>query len=117
MKIKKQIKGLTKYKRDIIEKVCSLVAEEFSVDEEDLFKKSRAFRYSTPRSVAAGLLRVNYGIQYQILADYFGYVSHSSIIHAVKSVDRKIKTDREMRSIIRNILINVSKEIKPNKEL
>ena len=114
MDTKKQIKGLTKYKQAIIEKVCSLVADEFSIDEEDLFKKSRAFRYCTPRSVAAGLLRVNYGIQYQILADYFGYVSHSSIIHAVKSVDRKIKTDREMRSIIRNILENVSKEIKPS---
>jgi len=110
-----KIKGLTKYKQSVVEKVCSLVADEFSVDEEDLFKKSRAFRYSTPRSVAAGLLRVNYGIQYQILADYFGYVSHSSIIHAVKSVDQKIKTDPEIRSIIRNILQSVAKEIKPTK--
>lgn len=117
MKIKKQIKGLTKYKRDIVEKVCSLVADEFSIDGGDLFEKSRACQYSVPRSVAAALLHKNYGIQQQILADYFGYVSHSSVPHAVRSLDRRINTDYEMRFIIKNILKNVSREIKPNQIL
>jgi chromosomal replication initiation ATPase DnaA len=117
MNTEKQIKGLTRYKRDIVEKVCSLVAAEFSIYEDDLFKKSRACQYSIPRSVAAALLHKNYGIQQQIIADYFGYVSHSSVPHAVRSLDRKINTDPEMRFIIKNILKSVSREIEPHKIL
>ena len=115
MNIDNKIKGLTRYKQAIVEKVCSLVADEFSIYEEDLFKKSRAYQYSVPRSIAVGLLRRNYGIQHQIIADYFGYSSHSSVPHAVRSIDRKINTDPELRSIIRNIVNNVAKEIKPTK--
>ncbi len=115
MKTENKIKGLTKYKQAIIEKVCSLVADEFSIYNDDLFKKSRACQYSVPRSVAAALLHKNYGIQQQIIADYFGYVSHSSVPHAVKSLDRRINTEPELRFIIRNILKNVTKEIKPTK--
>ena len=35
-----KIAGLTNYKQAIIDKVVSLVAGEFSVEDEDLFKKS-----------------------------------------------------------------------------
>tara|TARA_R100000654_G_scaffold6209_6_gene16490 strand:- start:601 stop:954 length:354 start_codon:yes stop_codon:yes gene_type:complete len=114
MNKERKIKGLTKYKQNVVGKVCSLVADEFSIYEDDLFKKSRAYQYSIPRSVAVVLLRKNYGIQHQIIADYFGYSSHSSVPHAVRAIDRKINTDPELRSIIRNILNNVDKEIKPN---
>jgi len=110
---KEQIKGLTSYKRNIVEKVCSLVADEFSIETDDLFVKSRAYQYSVPRSVAASLLHKSFGIQQQILADYFGYVSHSSVPHAVRSLDRRINTEPELRLIIQNILKNVAKDIKP----
>ncbi len=110
-----KIKGLTRYKQAIVEKVCALVADEFSIYKDDLFKKSRAYQCSVPRSVAAALLHKNFGIQQQVIADYFGYVSHSSVPHAVRSIDRKINTDPELRYIIRNILKSVAKEIKPTK--
>ena len=113
-KEKQQIKGLTSYKRNIVEKVCALVASEFSIEEDDLFVKSRACQYSVPRSIAASLLHKSFGIQQQILADYFGYVSHSSVPHAVRSLDRRINTEPELRYIIQNILRNVADEIKPN---
>ena len=112
-KEKQQIKGLTSYKRNIVEKVCSLVSSEFSIDEQDLFEKSRACQYSVPRSIAVALLHKSFGIQQQILADYFGYVSHSSVPHAVRSLDRRINTEPELRLIIQNILKNVAKDIKP----
>ena len=102
-----KIAGLTKYKQSVVSNVIALVAAEFSVQEKDLFTKSRAIRYSTPRSVAVGILRKFYGIQYQILADYFGYVSHGSVAHAVKSVDDKINTDPDIKRIVQNILHNV----------
>jgi len=108
-KEKQQIKGLTSYKRNIVEKVCSLVSSEFSIDEQDLFEKSRACQYSVPRSIAVALLHKSFGIQQQILADYFGYVSHSSVPHAVRSLDRRINTEPELRLIIQNILKNVSR--------
>jgi len=108
-----QIKGLTSYKRNIVEKVCTLVADEFSMETDDLFEKSRACQYSVPRSIAVALLHKSFGIQQQILADYFGYVSHSSVPHAVKSLDRRINTEPELRFIIQSILKNVAKEIKP----
>ena len=108
-----KIAGLTKYKQAVIDKVVSLVAGEFSVEEGDLFKKSRASRYSIPRSVAVGILRKFYGIQQQILADYFGYVSHSSVSHAVQSVEKKINIEPELKKIVENILYNVKQlEIK-----
>lgn len=113
MKTKKPIKGLTRYKRRIVEEVCSLVADEFSIEEDDLFEKSRACQYSVPRSVAVALLHKSFGIQQQILADYFGYVSHSSVPHAVRSLDRRINVEPELRSIIQHILKNVSREIGP----
>ena len=113
MKTKKAptIKGLTSYKRNIVEKVCELVAAEFSIDEDDLFEKSRAYQYSVPRSIAVALLHKSFGIQQQILADYFGYVSHSSVPHAVRSLDRRINTEPELRFIIQNILKNVDRSI------
>ena len=101
------IKGLTKHKRAIVDQVCSLIAEEFAIDREDLFKKSRASRYSIPRSVAAGILRLHYGIQHQVIADYFGYASHSSVAHAVRSVDNKMKTNPELVPIIQSIVKSV----------
>ena len=102
-----KIAGLTNYKQAIIDKVVSLVAGEFSVEDEDLFKKSRASRYSIPRSVAVGILRKFYGIQQQILADYFGYASHSSVAHAVQSVEKRINIETELKKIVENILYNV----------
>jgi len=102
-----KIAGLTKYKQTIIDKVVSLVAGEFSVEDEDLFKKSRAYRYSIPRAVAVGILRKFYGIQQQILADYFGYTSHSSVGHAVLLVDKKINTEPDLKKIVENILYNI----------
>jgi len=102
-----KIAGLTNYKQTIIDKVVSLVAREFSVEDEDLFKKSRASRYSIPRSIAVGILRKFYGIQQQILADYFGYVSHSSVAHAVQSVEKKINIEPEIKKIVESILYNV----------
>ena len=112
-KEKQQINGVTSYKRNIVEKVCALVAAEFSIDEDDLFEKSRACQYSVPRSIAVALLHKSFGIQQQILADYFGYVSHSSVPHAVKMLDRRINTEPELRFVIQNILRNVAEEIKP----
>ena len=102
-----KIAGLTKYKQSVVSNVIALVAGEFSIEEEELFKKSRAYRYSIPRSVAVGILRKFYGIQYQILADYFGYRSHSSICYAVLLVDKKINTEPDLRKIIERILYNI----------
>ena len=107
----RKIAGLTRYKQAILDKVVELVAGEFSIYTEDLFRKSKANCYSTPRGVAVGLLRTKYGFGHQLLSDYFGYKSHTSTIYAAKKIDAQLKSDPELQSIVVNIINNISKEV------
>lgn len=112
----RKIAGLTRYKQAVIDKVVELVTGEFSITEEDIFKQSRANRYSIPRSVAVGLLRLKYHFGHKLLADYFGYKSHTSTVYATKKIDNQISEDPELRSIVTNIINNISKEVKPENQ-
>lgn len=103
MKIEK-IRGVTAYKKNVILGVTKLVCSEYSIKYEDIFTKSRAYIYSVPRMVAVGLLRNVFHINDRTLSDYFGFVSHSSIYHASKSLDERVKTDPEIAVVVASVL-------------
>ena len=109
--MKTKIAGLTQYKQKVINLVTKLVAAEFSINEKELFVKSRATKHSIPRKVAAGILRKVYNIQYQMIADYYGYRSHASVGYAVRSLDKALVEDVEISQIITNVMKNVKKEL------
>lgn len=102
--MKTKLKGMTPYKKGIIDKVTELVCSEFSINRNDIFTKSRAYAYCIPRMVAIGILRNKFKFTYSSLSDYYGYTHGSSIAHASKSLDHRIKEDPEIASVVKSVL-------------
>lgn len=100
----KIIKGMTPYKKQIIDKVTELVCSEFAIDRDEIFTKSRAYSYCIPRMVAVGILRNKFKFTYSSLSDYYGYTHSSSISYASKSLDQRIKEDPEIASVVESVL-------------
>lgn len=109
----KRIDGLTSYKRKVVQKLSELVAEEYGLEIESLMIKSNSAKYSVPRSIAVGILREIYNIPLRALAEYFNYKHHASVIYAVKVLNEKAKTEKDVRNLITRIIKEVDKEIKP----
>jgi len=109
----KRIYGLTSYKRKVVQKLSELVAEEYGVEPDDLSIKSNSAKYSVPRSIAVGILREIYNIPLRALSEYFNYKHHSSVIHSVKLLNEKAKTEKDVRALITRIIKEIDKDIKP----
>lgn len=103
--MKPQVKGLTRQRNNILQKVVDLTCSEFAIEHEDIFKRSRAVAYSTPRTVAVSILRDVFKFPHQILADYFGYRNHSSVTRA--DLDRFVKNDPYIADSVTYILKEV----------
>ena len=105
--MKTEVKGMTRRRNDILQKVVTLTCDEFAIGHDDIIKRSRAIIYSTPRIVAISILRDVFKFPHQMLADYFGYRDHSSVTRA--DLDRFVKKDPYIADSVSYIL----QQIKP----
>ena len=94
-----------KNKEITIEEIQKIIASHFSIKISDLKSPKRLKALVLPRQIAMYLARQLTSCSYPEIGDRFGGKDHSTIIHAIKKIEKQIESDFQLRSTI-NILKN-----------
>ena len=84
---------------DVVKKVSSLT----QIKEKDITGKSRKMDIAEARQLSMYLCRDIIGTSLSNIGFYFGGRDHSTVIHAVKSIDRKQEKDSRLRNQVNSI--------------
>lgn len=87
-----------------IEQIQKEVAEQFSIKFQDMKIKKRTKEIAYPRQIAMYLCRKLTGISLNEIGRHFGGKDHSTVIHATKLIEEKIKRDEELREKVELII-------------
>ncbi len=77
--------------------IAAAVAAYFGVSEKALASKSRARDVALPRQVAMYLIKQILDLPYTMIGRHFGGRDHSTVIHAVRKVDKLAQSDPAFR--------------------
>lgn len=83
--------------------IIDAVTGYFNVKMSDLKSKKRTKSISLPRQVAMFMLRDKMNISLQEVGELFGGRDHSTVLHSVQSIEKKMKEDREIHEIISSL--------------
>ncbi len=86
-----------------VEQVQRLVAERFRMSAQDLVCRKRTSRYAMPRQVAMYLARKGTKATYAEIAAGFGGRDHTTIMHAVKTVEARKTRDVEFSAMVESL--------------
>lgn len=98
-----------KNKEITVEEIQKVIASQFSIKISDLKSAKRLKALVLPRQIAMYLSRQLTSCSYPEIGERFGGKDHSTIIHAIKKIEKQIETDFQLRSTInsiRNQIIN-----------
>ena len=84
---------------DVVKKVSSLTR----IKEKDITGKSRKMEIAEARQLSMYLCRNIIGTSLSNIGFYFGGRDHSTVIHAVKSIDKKQEKDSRLRNQVSSI--------------
>ena len=76
-----------------LQKICIVVAKHFNVHEKKLYGKSRIMGVAHARHVAMYLSRELTKNSLILIGKHFGKRDHSTVIHACKTIEDKMKSD------------------------
>ena len=82
------------------EKIIKLTCQTFKVSPAALEGKGRTHHLALARQVAMYLLRVEGGLRYTEIGKILGNKDHSTVIHAIKKIEKLVGTDPGTRSTI-----------------
>ncbi|HEY7167383.1 MAG TPA: chromosomal replication initiator protein DnaA [Candidatus Binatia bacterium] len=95
-------------KRDItVESIQRTICEYYMIKPSDLRAKRRTQDVALPRQVAMYLCRKLTGISYPVIGTLFGGRDHSTVIHASKAIEKRLKEDPNMQTAIDTIEKNL----------
>lgn len=83
-----------------LEQVQRVVADGFRVHADELVRRGRAFRLRVPRQVAMYLTRKETHATYAEIAAGFGGRDHSTVMHAVRSIERRRQLEPEFATLV-----------------
>jgi chromosomal replication initiator protein len=86
-----------------IEAIQKKVVDHFGLSLEELKGKSRRKEYVIPRQIAVYLAKEHTEHSLKSIGYHFGGRDHSTIIHAIQSVNDMLKTEQEVKSAIQSI--------------
>ena len=96
-------------KREItVENIQKTICDYFNIKIGDLKAKRRTQNIALPRQVAMYLCRKYTEASFPGIGDKFGGRDHSTVIHASKTIERKIKEDPHMQNTIEKIERNLN---------
>ena len=81
-----------------VETIQKIVADHFKLKVADLKSKKRHRALSVPRQIAMYLSRVRTQCSYPEIGGTFGGKDHTTVMHAVKKIEKDRKKDLELRS-------------------
>lgn len=97
------LQPLTTQKKISVDEILKSVSSVFGVNISDLNSKSRARNFVIPRQVAMYLAKTLAKDSLPTLAQLFGKKTHSTILHAFKSIEDKLKKDQKLRGQVEMI--------------
>jgi len=86
-----------------IEEIQKTVATHFTVKVSDLKSPKRLKALVLPRQIAMYLARQMTSSSYPEIGDRFGGKDHSTIIHAIRKIEKQMEEDYQLRSLIATI--------------
>jgi chromosomal replication initiator protein len=104
------MKGKEKDKEVSIETVQKAVCKYFAIRVIDLTSKKRTQMVAFPRQVAMFLCRKLAGASYPMIGVRFGGKDHTTALYACTAIEKRLKQDEELRSVvvrIENIVFGV----------
>jgi chromosomal replication initiator protein len=96
-----------KNKEITVEEIQKIIASHFSIKISDIKSPKRLKALVLPRQIAMYLSRQLTSCSYPEIGERFGGKDHSTIIHAIKKIERQMKTDFQLSSTINNIKNNL----------
>jgi chromosomal replication initiator protein len=90
-----------------VESIQKTICDYFNIKLGDLKAKRRTQNIALPRQVAMYLCRKHTETSFPTIGDKFGGRDHSTVIHASKTIERKIKEDPHMLTTIEKIERNL----------
>jgi chromosomal replication initiator protein len=81
---------------DRIKKIQLLVAEHYGVTRSNLLSAYRGEQYVRPRHVAMYLAKSVTGLSFPVIAKHFGGRDHTTVLHAVRKIERARLTDKAL---------------------
>ncbi len=94
------IMGTTAFQKITIEHVLKIVSKEMRVTERQLISKTRTMEIAIARQIAMYLSRELTSSSLVNIGLYFGGRDHSTVIHACKTIEKKINTNPELKRTI-----------------
>jgi chromosomal replication initiator protein len=91
-----------------VENIQKTICDYFNVRLGDLKAKRRTQNIALPRQVAMYLCRKYTETSFPAIGDKFGGRDHSTVIHASKTIERKIKEDPHMQKTIEKLEKNLN---------
>jgi len=91
-----------------VESIQKIICDYYHIRLGDLKAKRRTKNIALPRQVAMYLCRKHTEISFPVIGDKFGGRDHSTVIHASKTIEKKIKNDPSMQSTIASIERNLN---------
>ncbi len=91
-----------------VENIQKTICEYFNVKIGDLKAKRRTQNIALPRQVAMYLCRKHTESSFPTIGDKFGGRDHSTVIHASKTIERKMKEDPHMQTTIEKLERNLN---------
>ena len=95
------LKGL--HKEVTVENIQKVICEHFSLKMGELKSKRRTKNIALPRQMAMYLCRKHTATSFPVIGDKFGGKDHSTVIHASKIIEKRMKTDLFMQSTIETL--------------
>lgn len=86
-----------------IEEIQKIVANHFSIKLADMRSPKRLKTIVLPRQIAMYLSRQLTSCSYPEIGDKFGGKDHSTIIHAIKKIEKNLLEDFQLRTTINNL--------------
>jgi chromosomal replication initiator protein len=86
-----------------VEEIQKLVANHYSIKVSDLKSAKRMKALVLPRQIAMYLSRQLTSCSYPEIGERFGGKDHSTIIHAIKKIEKNMGEDYQLRSVINNL--------------
>jgi chromosomal replication initiator protein len=91
-----------------IESIQKTICDYFNIKLGDLKAKRRTKNIAVPRQVAMYLARKYTSTSFPAIGSKFGGRDHSTVIHAAKTIERKIKDDPQMQITIEKLEKNLN---------
>lgn len=90
------------YKNDV-HRIQRIVCEYFKIDIEELKGKKRSKDINYPRQIAIYLCRIMTNESFPKMGTYFGGRDHSTIISAYQRIERDLKTNTQLQTVINEL--------------